>query len=183
MNSQDTFDRMLSDHLRRTTPQIPHPSYKLDAVRGRIAAEKQNAATQQSTSASRLGLTAWLNRLFSGNSSRFSMAMGLVALQFVAIAGLAVHSLKTTSPYSETRTSSGMTAPAQTNFIRTSFKSTTTEVEIRKLLNAVQADIVAGPSQIGEYYLLTSQDQIAAHLATLKGSAFVESADVVNRLP
>jgi hypothetical protein len=183
MKSQDTFDQLLSDHLKRTTPQIPHARYKLEAVKARIAADRAATVKTGLTETTQLGFGAWLKSLFAVGSPRHALALGVIAVQFAAIAGLALQANQRPE-FSETRTaSSGMVAPEKTNFIRLSFKSTATEAEIRKLLTAVQADIVAGPSQIGEYYLLTAQEQIAEHVATLKGSTVVEAANVVERLP
>ena len=185
MDNHDSFDRMLSDHMQRTTPKVSDPRYKLDVVKTRIAAERALAphAIQRSTT-SPSGLGGWLRNLFTVQSSRHGLAMGIIAMQFAALAGLALHSNQRGPELSETRTTAtGMIAPSNIDFIRISFKPTATEREIRNALNSVHGDIVAGPSQIGEYYVLTPQAQILAHVATLKSSSVIEVVDVVKKLP
>lgn len=180
--NESSFDVLLTDHLKRNSAQIPHPRYGLDVVHRRIAADLA-AKDAEKHNTTRSTARSWFADLFLVQSPRHALALGVITVQFAAIAGLALHALSGRPEYETTRSSSGMIAPAQTEFIRLSFKPTATEGEIRKLLNSVQGEIVAGPTQIGEYYVLTAQDQIAQHTATLKGSALVEAADVVKRLP
>lgn len=68
-------------------------------------------------------------------------------------------------------------------FIRVSFASETTERKLRALLNTVQADVVAGPTQLGDYFLLVPAGQADAARKTLIDSGIVEEAELVHALP
>jgi hypothetical protein len=68
-------------------------------------------------------------------------------------------------------------------FIRIAFQPGTTEQALRVLLNGVQADIVAGPTQLGDYYLLVAPGLADAVVQTLAGNRIVESAALVDSLP
>ncbi len=68
-------------------------------------------------------------------------------------------------------------------FIRVSFRQDTRESDLRTLLRSIHAEVVAGPSQIGDYFLLVSNPEAQAALATLKSSSSIESVEIVDELP
>jgi hypothetical protein len=76
-------------------------------------------------------------------------------------------------------------APAENHaaFLHVVFRPEATEREIRALLNAIRSDIVAGPSQLGDYYLQPPPDRADASLRELAAHAIVEHAALVDALP
>jgi hypothetical protein len=66
--------------------------------------------------------------------------------------------------------------PAGAVLLAVQFAPTATEREIRGLLLDVQALIVSGPTQLGEYQLAVLSNKADAALKKLQGAAFVESA-------
>jgi hypothetical protein len=182
------FDQLLGAHLKARTPQIPHARYKLDVVKGRIARDLADArskrpdANEQSESSLIRRLRSWLG---NGGSGRYRLAMGVIGMQFAAIAALSFHLFANDALHTDMRsTSSSVQSAAPVQYIRVSFKSGATERDIRQLLNTVQGEIVAGPSQIGEYYVLTPQDAVESHVSVLRASTSVfEAVDLVKKLP
>jgi anti-sigma-K factor RskA len=112
-------------------------------------------------------------------SPALALACGIVAVQF----GVIVHLYQVRGEeeaYSGVR--SVKTKRAE-SFVRVSFKPETTENDLRTLLRGLQAEIVSGPSQLGDYYLVVKTVDVQSTLTTLQSSAFVESAEIVNALP
>jgi hypothetical protein len=68
-------------------------------------------------------------------------------------------------------------------FIRVAFLPDTTEQALRVLLNSLQADVVAGPTQLGDYYLLVPPGQANTVARTLAQHGIVESTALVDKLP
>jgi hypothetical protein len=50
-------------------------------------------------------------------------------------------------------------------------------------LREVNAEIVSGPSQLGDYYLVVRAAGVQAALTTLQANSNVESAEIVRELP
>jgi hypothetical protein len=112
-------------------------------------------------------------------SPALAMAAGIVAVQF----GVIVHLYQTRgeeSAYSGLRNVAGKRAES---FLRVSFKAESTENDLRTLLRNLQAEIVSGPSQLGDYYLVVKTAVVQSTLTTLQTSPHVESAEIVNALP
>ena len=63
------------------------------------------------------------------------------------------------------------------------FAPTSTESDLRELLRKAGAEIVAGPSQLGDYYLLVDAEKLTSTLAALRTSPKIETAEIVNALP
>ena len=75
-------------------------------------------------------------------------------------------------------------APARGDtFIRIQFKANTAERQLSSMLRANNAEIVAGPTQLGEYYLLVKPNEAPQTLARMLTNPQVESAEIVNALP
>ena len=112
-------------------------------------------------------------------SPAMALACGIVVAQF----GIIVHMYQVRgeeSAYSDVRTVAGKRTEA---FVRVTFKSETTESELRTLLHDLHAEIVSGPSQLGDYYLIVKSKAVQSTLTTLQSSSHVESAEIVNALP
>ncbi|MDR3322995.1 MAG: hypothetical protein LBS89_02190 [Zoogloeaceae bacterium] len=68
-------------------------------------------------------------------------------------------------------------------FIRVAFLPETSEQVLRSLLNEIQADVVAGPTQLGDYYLCVPPCQVDAAVLTLVKSSVIEDVALVDHLP
>jgi hypothetical protein len=68
-------------------------------------------------------------------------------------------------------------------YLRVNFKPDSTESDMRTLIRGLHAEIVSGPSQLGDYYLVIAPDAVRSALTALQSSKLVESAEVVNALP
>lgn len=68
-------------------------------------------------------------------------------------------------------------------FIRVSFKPSATEYDMRMLLREAAVEIVAGPSQLGEYYLLVPKGEVVSVRELLASNAQIERVDLVDQLP
>jgi hypothetical protein len=187
MKPEHSLDPFLTDHLKRTTPQIPHSRYRLDDVLAKITADRRMSMASKPVPSS---TSSWQDRLssfFGLGTPRMGFAMSVIAVQFAMLAALSTYHFSANAPDSEMRsttpaTSSGKSTE-QSKFIRVSFKHTVSEPQMRQLLNTIQGDIVAGPSQLGEYYVLTPHGDITSHVQTLQNSAFVEGVSIVTKLP
>ena len=84
--------------------------------------------------------------------------------------------------FAENRAVQNATARGDT-FIRIQFKANTVERQLSSMLRANNAEIVAGPTQLGEYYLLVKPNEAPQTLARMLTNPQVESAEIVNALP
>jgi hypothetical protein len=176
MNSNDDFDQLIKDHLRRTSVTNRSARHGLDLVKRRIALDRKSSIEKP--------LAERLMNWFGLSSPTMGFAMSVIAVQFVVISGLSFYHFSDVVATSELRSISSKNAIAEeANFLRIAFKATVTEAQMRELLNAVNVNIVAGPSQLGEYYLLASSAELDVTLRKLKQSSFVDSANVVKKLP
>ncbi len=125
----------------------------------------------------------WLARLTESLrwSPALAVACALVAVQFAVITQL----WSTRGEEAEYAAVRAMAARAHANdaYIRVVFKPESTEVELREIIRGIQADIVSGPSQLGDYYVLLTKDTAARAMVNLQGNTRIESAEVVDVLP
>ena len=126
---------------------------------------------------------SWLARLTESFrwSPALAVACGLVAVQFAVITQL----WSTKGEEAEYAAVRAMAARAHANdaYIRIVFKPESTEAELREAIRAIQAVIVSGPSQLGDYYVLLTKDASAKALAVLQGNTHIEAAEVIDALP
>jgi len=154
----------------------------LDRVMQRIRAESAQpaAAKQAPASAVRKAKPATPSRFAEWFrwSPALALACGIVAVQF----GVIVHMTQLRGEESEY---SGVRGVGQHKdaYLRVSFKPESTESDLRALIRGVHAEIVSGPSQLGDYYLVIAPEAVQSALAALQSSKLVESAEVVNALP
>ena len=110
----------------------------------------------------------------------FRSAYGLVAIQTVGLAWLINGAIQTNDGSTASTRSAGAdtkqlgTVPANVTF-NISFDPATPESTIRGLLLELEAQLIAGPSQLGQYKIVVARNR--AHLALLKlrEAVFVES--------
>ena len=150
----------------------------LAQVMQRIRAEAKPAAAVAKRTRASSSATSRVLEWFR-LSPALALACGVVAVQF----GIIVHMQQTRgeeSAYSGLRTIGGKKTES---FVRVTFKPESTETDLRTLLRSLEAEIVSGPSQLGDYYLMVKTATVQATLTTLQSSAHVESAEIVNVLP
>ncbi|MBK7474019.1 MAG: hypothetical protein IPI73_28520 [Betaproteobacteria bacterium] len=105
----------------------------------------------------------------------------MVAVQFAVIAQMWTGKSEDIE-YAGVRTIESL--PSSTDaFIRITFKPQSRESDLSELLRTVRAEIVAGPSQLGDYYLLLAKNGSEDVLNALQKNALVESAEFANALP
>ncbi|MES2355557.1 MAG: hypothetical protein V4568_14400 [Pseudomonadota bacterium] len=68
-------------------------------------------------------------------------------------------------------------------FIQVSFSQDAKELDIRTLLVSIGAINVGGPSQLGDYYIHVSPDQIDWAVRQLQMSPYVRDAAIVSKVP
>lgn len=163
------------------------PAYDVPADRGlfqvmqRIQADAGPKTTRATPAvAEREG---WFSRFVASFrwTPALALSCGVVAVQFAVIAQMwTTRSIG--EEYSGVRAVVPQAQPAGA-FIRVAFKPETAERDVIALLRAARAEIVAGPSQLGDYYLLIDRQAADEALTLLQQSASVESADFANALP
>ncbi len=177
----DAWKQAISSAARASAAQIPHAQYGLDRVRARIAKESVRAPAMSQAPSLSSRIAAWFG------ATRMTPALGaacaIMAIQ-VGVIGLLVANNYRDAADSETRSTAPATAnPTTQRYVRITFTASTTEAALRGLLIERAADIVAGPTQIGEYYLLVAPDQVDAVAAGLASHPNVETVAVTTALP
>jgi hypothetical protein len=75
------------------------------------------------------------------------------------------------------------TAPYTGPVVAVTFKEAATEKELRQLLRSVDASIISGPGQLGNYILLIPGGRINDAAKLLQANSLVEAASVLEHLP
>jgi hypothetical protein len=118
-------------------------------------------------------------QFFSGPILRpaFAAAAAVVLAQAIAL-GLLVKAVydrdRIITDFSTTRAVPGQ-LPSDKPTLQVTFKSSATEQQIRLLLVSVQATIIAGPTQLGDYTVAVSREGFNDAKVKLEASAIVES--------
>ena len=126
----------------------------------------------------------WLSRLFKQSPTPARFAYALVAIQAVGIAWLVGGSLQADNvPYSVTRSATSDSkqlgsVPSNVTF-SVSFDPATAESTVRGLLLEVEAQIIAGPSQLGQYKIVVARNRSHLALLKLREAVFVEQVTEV----
>ncbi|CAN5465556.1 hypothetical protein BH11PSE11_BH11PSE11_04130 [soil metagenome] len=172
------WETALRREVKSETAEWSAPSNALHLVMQRIAAEKASAKSQVKSS----GVSAFITRIMQSVQAtpKFAFACAVMAVQ-VGVIGYLWSSIEQERVYSDYRNAQLYTGA--TAFVRVMFKSNTTEKEIRYLLRNANAEIVAGPSQVGDYYLLVDPPQLKSTLTVLKSNKNIETAEIVDALP
>ncbi len=168
------WELAVRDAIKAETAEWEPPAHAMDEVFRRI--ERARPAPKESA------LKIFLSGIMESfqASPKFAFACAVAAVQFGVI-GYLWSTQEDPGSYSEIRSTQPALQP--TKFIRVMFAPTSTENDLRELLRKAGAEIVAGPSQLGDYYLLVDADKLTAALNTLRASTKIESADIVNALP
>jgi len=171
-----TWERMVRSAVREDPAFAVAADHGLALVMQRIRAEAKPVA-------SRRGWYGWFSDLvarYTGPTA-LALACGVVAVQFAFIVQI-WPGRGATEGYSNERSIPGRTQKFD-SFLRISFRPDAREDNLRSLLREVHAEVVAGPSQIGDYYIVVTKADVQSALAILQASAFVESVEIANELP
>jgi hypothetical protein len=176
----EAWKQAISSAVRASAAQIPHAQYGLDRARARIAKEAVRAPSVARAPSLSERIAAWFG------ASRMTPALGaacaIMAVQ-LGVIGLLVANSHPDTVNADTRSAAQTTVPTPQRYVRVTFSASTTESALRSLLIERAADIVAGPTQIGEYYLLVAPNQIDALAAGLASHPNIETVAVTNALP
>ncbi|MBL8515802.1 MAG: hypothetical protein JNM76_02440 [Betaproteobacteria bacterium] len=152
----------LQVQLRAATPHAdPEPAW--DRLRQLIAAERQGKLVPLSSRRTWHAPKTWVP---------LAMAATLVLGVFVGV--MHQRHVDDITPLSERRAGPGHT------FIQVTFKPSATEGEIRRLVHAINAEIVSGPGALGVYTFRVPSPKAAAALDALRARRdLVETATLV----
>lgn len=153
----------------------------LSLVLGRIRADSRSSQGRHKPEPMPgQGWFDWFARLMAPRPVFATMAAVLVAQLAIIVSIWPDQNLS--EDYAGFRSHPGQ-ASSEQPFIRVSFKPEATEYDMRMLLREATAEIVAGPSQLGEYYLLAPKGEVASVRDVLASNAQIERVDLVDRLP
>lgn len=159
------------------------PALEIASDRGLFQVMQRIRADTATKAAPRTAQDGWLSSLrekFQWTPA-LALACGVVAVQF-AVIGQMWMVRGEEGEYAGVRAwTSGQHASVV--FIRIAFKAESLAGDVSSLLRSVQAEIVSGPSQLGDYYLLLDKRSAKDALSLLQGNTNVESAEIVNALP
>lgn len=172
------WEQLLRETVRAESEAVMAPPWVLAQLLSRIAGEAPpNRTAKRSESVS------WFTQLFSAWqwSPQLALACGLVVLQFGVIGHLWT-ARSEADTYSETRATE-VAATLPTLFLRVNFDAEITEGGMRELLFGVGAEIVAGPYQLGDYYLYVNQEEIDRVAQALQADQRIAHVEKVDGLP
>ena len=165
------FERALAQTIARRVDEIP-ADVGLDRLMARLAAETAAEAPRRvAPAAPAEGLGARLRRWFAGPQLGFALA-ALVVVQ----AGIIATQVGTPGGGPVEYRSAG---PAEVRrAVRVAFAADASEAIVRRALIEAGATLVAGPSQLGEYWVRPIEGDVEALAARLRERPGVQSASV-----
>ncbi len=171
------WEQALRDTIRTEAGEIAVPKHILPQVLARIAGESRARVNRPATGQS------WLGKLFSGWqwTPQLALACGLVVLQFGVI-GYLWPAQEEPDTYATVRNVAPPVEVPKT-FLRIAFQDEVTERDMRDLLHAAGAEIVAGPGQIGDYYLYVAPEYIDRVAEAFMSDSRVAGLERVDALP
>jgi hypothetical protein len=126
-------------------------------------------------------LAGLVRQLSVSVSPAFALACGVVAVQFAVIVQIWPGGNQE-DIYSQAR-SLQLSAQKNNVFLKVTFHQDTLERDLRTLINGMGVEIVAGPSQIGDYYLWVGKEEAQVVFNALQTSPYVQAVEIVNELP
>lgn len=162
----------LQARIQESAPQVS-PDIGLSKLMARIREERRASSP---TFAERLA------EFFGALQLRPAMAtaFGLIVIQAAVIGALLFGEWQGEQQYSAVR-SVGQTLSGPV--LKVNFKPDAKEAEMRLLLIATGGELVAGPTQLGDYYVHVAPDRIAQASSELMASGIVEAVSTVQHLP
>ncbi|MEP7084483.1 MAG: hypothetical protein ABI854_07060 [Betaproteobacteria bacterium] len=159
------------------------PLFDVEPERGLYQTMQRIRADAKPKSTAPAAQSSWLSSLRAKFqwSPALALAGGVVAVQFAVIAQMWTAGGED-GEYSGVRALHSR-ANATDVFIRIAFKPESPAGEVNTLLRELHAEVVSGPSQLGDYYLLVQKRTAQDALSLLQGNANIESAEFVSALP
>lgn len=190
-----SFDRLRDrirseqDNVTVQTPRSTTPSHESSVLASQMASgeELKTGLNDSERLPTKRHSTLWqrLER-WLGTTVIWPRLAGAAALVVItvqtALLGVLHNDLRTVvEREAEFRTSS--TATVIGPFIRVVFQAEAKEVDIRVLLIGIGASYVAGPSQLGDYYILVDRKYADQAVNQLRASPLVRNAESVTKVP
>lgn len=179
--SEFRMQQMLRTTLHENAAAIP-ADIGLDTLLKRVRQERRAAPST--------GLLARLNemlgRFFAGFllTPATATAFAVIVAQAGVIGVLLTGGEQDAAPeYARMRAIEGPAAALEGPFLKINFDSNARESDLRFALISVGGTLVAGPSQLGDYFVKVPAARIAAASDQLRANALVESVVVVESLP
>jgi anti-sigma-K factor RskA len=163
------WERLLRETVREESSQWQPPRHLRERILARIESQAKPAKRESA-----------LAKLFSGWSwtPQLALACSLVVIQLGVIGYL-----WEAQPAADGYLAYRGTAKAPNTFLRVTFQPDISERGLRELLQTVSADIVAGPTQLGDYYLLVDAARVDQTLELLQHDLRVAAAERTHALP
>ncbi len=175
------WERKVRDAARNDSKLQCAPELGLSKVMQRIEQQQaEKKETQVEADSVFQKMANWLG------SFKLSPAFAMVAAVAVVQFGVIVQIWPTTPGADFAQVRSVDNTPAvltEDSFLRIAFKEATTEAELRKVLHHAQVEMVAGPTQLGDYFLIVANSHKANAMQTLQASAVVEYVEESHELP
>jgi hypothetical protein len=177
------LEKSLAQAVKNDTTFDIAEDRNLDKVMQRIRAERKPAlaattARPAAKSGARERTASRVLEWFRW-SPAFAVACGVMAIQF----GIITHLWTTRGEESEYSGQRSVAIRSAQVYVRVTFKPESTEQEMRELIRSLTAEIVSGPSQLGDYYLMLPSSTSQQALTTLQSDSHVDSAEFVKSLP
>jgi len=165
--------RSLRDSVQADLPAVSD-EIGLERALARIRAERPSPAARIEPAAPSLAgrVSRWLSGW--GMTPAFAAAAVVVLVQ----AGFIAHLLSQATPEREFRSLRPGAATGGA-VLRINLKPEATEKDIRSLLREIGGRLVAGPGQLGDYYVEVPANREAAALARLQASPIVDAAAAI----
>jgi hypothetical protein len=122
----------------------------------------------------------WWHRFLESFEPKFAVAALLVAIQAIVIGSLVTRTEE--AKFSEVRSPAIMSGSPSAVF-RVTFQANTSERDIRLLLTMTGAQIIGGPTQLGDYYLAFPDGEHARRVVALQSSKLLDSFERLALLP
>jgi hypothetical protein len=180
--SEFRMQQMLQTTLQEGAAAIP-ANIGLDKLLTRVRQERRAAPST--------GLLASLNEMLGRFFAGFQLTPATATAFAVIVAQAGVIGVLLTGSgeqdavpeYARMRAIEGPAAALEGPFLKINFDSNTRESDLRFALVSVGGTLVAGPSQLGDYFVKVPAARIAAASDQLRANALVESCVVVESLP
>jgi hypothetical protein len=157
----------------RTNASEAAPEAGLADLMARIDAERRPAPRPASAPAAPASWLAWLGELLAPRRPALALGVAAVVLAQAAVIG----SLLTRAPAEQEPLAGGVAAPLGDSVVFSiAFRPEAREAELRALLGAAGAQVVAGPSALGLWRVAVPKARVDAALAAWQAApALVES--------
>jgi len=176
------IERALKTTLLNELPDF-QPQHGLGTLLSRIRAEEGASKSAKAHLQNRIS-NRWLDAFNSlWLNPKWAVAVALILLQTGAITTLLLSRAGTTLPESYQWRSVTASSQAQGPVLEITFKSTSTEADIRLLLVKIRGSLLGGPGQLGKYLVKVPEGTITEAQKGVMNSGIIESVQILPELP